>query len=328
MKRILALGVAVVLFGASEARATPSASIKREVPLHVQTVYVKNTPIPNVGINPTGMAFDGLRMWVANYDSNTLQRYDIESNAQIGSAITLASGANPSGVAFDGTNIWVVCENARAYKYNTSGTLLATINLSGAAKGIVFDGDYMWVATAGGSGSLDRIRVSTSAVTTFSTGIMGGASVAFDGRNVWVTNASNGTSKIDGLSGALLFSSNTLIGPSSTAGVAFDGRYIWISGETALKKVDPATNTVIATVTTYADPRGIAFDGRHLWVACWSADTIMIVDVKTNQVYDTIQLATGTHPYNPVFDGAHMWVDAQLDTASPGTIYKFLARYY
>jgi DNA-binding beta-propeller fold protein YncE len=57
------------------------------------------------GKHPTGIAFDGSYMWVTNYASNTLAKYQVSDGKLLG---TFATGSGPTGVAFDGANMWVV----------------------------------------------------------------------------------------------------------------------------------------------------------------------------------------------------------------------------
>ncbi len=61
-----------------------------------------------VGREPTGLAFDGTHVWVANKAGtgvmNTVSRIHATSNAV---TATIGVGREPAGVAFDGTHIWV-----------------------------------------------------------------------------------------------------------------------------------------------------------------------------------------------------------------------------
>lgn len=57
----------------------------------------------NVGTTPTGIAFDGSNIWIANQGMNTVMKL-----SSAGSVIaTFASGVGPVGVAFDGANMWI-----------------------------------------------------------------------------------------------------------------------------------------------------------------------------------------------------------------------------
>jgi len=53
---------------------------------------------------PTGVAFDGANIWVANSGSNNVMKLRASDGVLQG---TFAVGSSPTGVAFDGANIWV-----------------------------------------------------------------------------------------------------------------------------------------------------------------------------------------------------------------------------
>ncbi len=57
-----------------------------------------------VGTSPTGVAFDGASIWVANAASNNVTKLRASDGALLG---TFAVGTAPRGVAFDGGSIWV-----------------------------------------------------------------------------------------------------------------------------------------------------------------------------------------------------------------------------
>jgi hypothetical protein len=53
---------------------------------------------------PTGVAFDGANIWVANSGSNRVTKLRASDGKVLG---TFATGLDPASVAFDGANIWV-----------------------------------------------------------------------------------------------------------------------------------------------------------------------------------------------------------------------------
>lgn len=322
-KLVRPLAAAVVACVALSAHAL-TATIKREVPLLFPGVYLKNTPIP-VAAGAESIAYDGLQVWVANRLAGTVQRFDAVNNTLKGT-ITLSGG--PRKLVFDGTYVWVFTMNdGKAWKYSASGALQGgfPITIPGYYDGgAAFDGDFIWVPTTQNSQEyLTQINVTTRVVTNFPVP-MGLHSVAFDGKDVWVSGG-DGTSKVSGTSGQVLFSDPALAGPDGTNGLAFDGQYMWIASIMALDtvtKVDVTTNQVVATVTTYPGVHTLAFDGTLLWVLCTTSDTIAKIDTRTNLIVGTVQMPTGTMAYDIAFDGTHMWASGQN-----GLIYKFLAHY-
>src|SRR5438105_8010737 len=57
-----------------------------------------------VGFDPTGLAYDGVNVWVVNQSSNNVTKLRASDGANLG---TFAVGNVPLFAAFDGANIWV-----------------------------------------------------------------------------------------------------------------------------------------------------------------------------------------------------------------------------
>jgi YVTN family beta-propeller protein len=69
-------------------------------------------------------------------------------------------------------------------------------------------------------------------------------------------------------------------------------------------KINPLTNTVVATWTGFTAPHGMAFDGTYLWVCNRTANTVFVVNINTGAVVQTITTFGGE---GIAFDGTHMW---------------------
>ena len=105
---------------------------------------------------------------------------------------------------------------------------------------------------------------------------------------------------------------------ASPEGVAFDGTNIWVAnaGLGNVSKINPATNTVIATVPVGTGPEGVAFDGTNIWVTNNGPDTVSKINPGTNTRTD-VPLAFGANPRAVAFDGTSIWVaNAGLNTVS------------
>jgi hypothetical protein len=111
-------------------------------------------------------------------------------------------------------------------------------------------------------------------------------SIVSDGTDVWITQ-------------------------SGTLG--FNGNVITFSGS-SVKKVDPNTGTVLATVPTGYQVSKMAFDGTNIWVLNSSSNTnstagggqVTLINAATATVAATYPI--GTTPNSIVFDGARMWI--------------------
>ena len=63
-----------------------------------------------MGNNPTGLAFDGVNIWVANAGSSDVTRLRAKDGK---GGKPFPVGYNPRGVAFDGAFIWVICQDSK-----------------------------------------------------------------------------------------------------------------------------------------------------------------------------------------------------------------------
>jgi hypothetical protein len=101
--------------------------------------------------------------------------------------------------------------------------------------------------------------------------------VAFDGANIWVTNAPPGVSegavtKLRASDGAVLLTFNAGITPS---GLAFDGANIWVAKSFGVIKLRASDGKMLGTfpVGCLLAPQCMAFDGANIWVADHGSNT-------------------------------------------------------
>ena len=90
--------------------------------------------------------------------------------------------------------------------------------------------------------------------------------VAFDGANIWVTNASSNTIT------KLLASDGHVLGTFPVAQqpmvVAFDGTNIWVVSYSTVTKLRASDGAILETFAVSQRPYAIAFDGANIWVGC------------------------------------------------------------
>jgi hypothetical protein len=139
-----------------------------------------------VGGYPTGIASDGVSIWVATDSDHKLTRIRDSDGVVIG---RYDIGNNPRAIAYDGINIWVV--NVGDYtmqKINTdNGSIMESISIGMGARvegqdSILFTGNAIYITDANGS-----IKVFSSGTLTNSFTIAGDPrGLGFDGANVWV----------------------------------------------------------------------------------------------------------------------------------------------
>jgi outer membrane lipoprotein-sorting protein len=251
-----------------------------------------------VGNSPSGMAFDGANIWVADTGSNTVTKLRASDGTNLGAFLV---GASPYGVAFDGANIWVTSgfsntvTKLRASDGACAGT--CTFGVGVIPYGVAFDGADVWVTNTFGD-SVTKLRASDGACVgscTFSVGVSPHG-VAFDGSNIWVTNAgSNTLTKLRASDGANL---GTLPVGAAPSGVAFDGANIWVSNSSSntVTKLLASDGACVGTCTfsVGSGPNGVAFDGASIWVANSSSNTVTKLRASDGACVGTCTFNVGT----------------------------------
>jgi len=145
------------------------------------------TVASNLGSGPSGIAFDGSRVWTANvFEGVSI----VTPGVSIPWTVTTVTAgfSQPKGALYDGTNIWVTDQNAsRLLKLNSAGGILQTVTVGATPLSPAFDGANIWVPSQVGQ-SVTVVRASTGAVlgTLTGNGLAGPQSAAFDGERVLV----------------------------------------------------------------------------------------------------------------------------------------------
>jgi outer membrane protein assembly factor BamB len=76
------------------------------------------------------------------------------------------------------------------------------------------------------------------------------------------------------------------------AGTAFDGEHLYQIGEDKIRKVDPKTGHVVATLPTPGmtkDNSGLAWEGGTLWVGQYKGRAIHQIDATTGKLLKTLR---------------------------------------
>jgi sugar lactone lactonase YvrE len=160
-----------------------------------QAAGAVTTVASNLGSQAEGIAFDGSRIWTANFTGGSV------SIATPGLSLpwtvtTVTTGfSGPHGILYDGSNVWVTDFLAGTLlKLDGSGAILQTVTVGSEPRFLTFDGTNIWVPNML-SNVVSVVRPSNGAVlaTLSGNGLNTPFSAAFDGQRVLVTN-SNGPS--------------------------------------------------------------------------------------------------------------------------------------
>jgi DNA-binding beta-propeller fold protein YncE len=143
----------------------------------------------NLGNNPTGITFDGARVWTVNDNSVSI----VTPGASIPWTVTTVTvGFSPgmAGAVYDGASVWVTdFDGGKLDKLDANGAILQTVTVQTNPALPVFDGTNIWVPNIA-SNSVSVVRASNGAVLTTLTGngLNAPTAAAFDGQRVLITN--------------------------------------------------------------------------------------------------------------------------------------------
>jgi hypothetical protein len=140
---------------------------------------------------PTGIAFDGARIWTTNEQGSVCI---VTLNPL--SVTTVTAGFNFTyGILYDGANIWVTDSQGGSspgnlFKLDSNGAIIQTVTVGIDPAFPVFDGTNIWVLNDI-SNTVTVVRASTGAVlaTLSGNGLNFPQTAAFDGERILVTNA-------------------------------------------------------------------------------------------------------------------------------------------
>ena len=202
---------------------------------------------PTPGSLPTGAAYDGERLWVADYGTDRLYALDPKSG-EVQREIP-SPGYRPAGLAWDGEFLWNVDrEQRKVFQVDPAdGTILRAVDSPlGRPEGLAWDGEALWV---GDDRSKEIARLDLSDGTAVKTLVAPAKSVnglAFDGTYLWSSDRST------------------------------DELYM----------IDPASGDVLIVAGAPGPHvRGMAWDGEQLWVVDYQNDTVYRVVRQDDELY-------------------------------------------
>lgn len=139
------------------------------------------------------------------------------------------------------------------------------------------------------------------------------AGVTHDGERVWIADMTRGgLVAVDPETGRTV---RRLVDIPAEAGTAFDGSHIYQLTAGRIRKVDPSTGAIMATLDAPAGvPTGLAYAAGALWVGDWTGRSIRKIDPATGRVLKTIRsdrFVTGV-----TWAGGDLWHGTDGDTTS------------
>ena len=191
------------------------------------------TVASNLGNQAFGIAFDGVRIWTADYGIPGAVSI-VTPGASIPWTVTnVTTGfVNPIGALFDGSSVWITDYGAGTLlKLGSAAQVLQTVTLGGFPYTPIFDGSNIWVPNFSPPGSVSVVRASTGAIlaTLTGNGLAGPYTAAFDGQRILVTNQSGSSVSLWKAADFTPLGS-VVVGTSVTPyGACSDGANFWIT---------------------------------------------------------------------------------------------------
>lgn len=184
------------------------------------------------------------------------------------------------------------------------------IKVPGFADFLAVDGDSVWVTNAGKverwsrKGRISSVEMSKPC----------GAMTILDG-SLWVADCKEkAVVRIDTAKAEKIATVATGLASSGELNVVAGAGSIWVASDNKAGKVsriDPATNTVIATITVSPGTWYLAFGFDAVWVVSSESGTIQKIDPATNAVVKTTKL--GKEPAFLTAGEGAVWVQEQGD---------------
>jgi hypothetical protein len=148
------------------------------------------TVAANLGNNPGGIAFDGGRIWTANFGPGSVSIVTPGSSLPWTVTTVTTGFSTLNGALYDGLNVWVTDYGAGSLlKLDGSGAVVQTVKLGPTPFFPIFDGTNIWVPN-NGPAFVSVVRASDGAVvaTLTGNGLLSPNAAAFDGQRVLITN--------------------------------------------------------------------------------------------------------------------------------------------
>jgi streptogramin lyase len=238
----LAIAVSTLLIVAV---ALPYAAFSGDEPAKPGDVLLK---FPAPGTSPSGLAWDGTHLWLADDGTDTIYKLD-SSNGSVLSSFK-SPGSEPRGLVWNGTHLWHA-DNATRKLHQLDGATGAVLSAmdepATPAKarlpelgGLTWDGRHLWCGTIDGwSSRMNEMDPNDGSTKRFFFTKGYPRALATDGTFIW--NATDNDGRRIGIVYKYKLSDGLFVSQFDTpgfypTGLAFDGHCLWL--------VDRETKTI------------------------------------------------------------------------------------
>ena len=256
-----------------------------------------------VGTDPTGVAYGGGMLWVANHNDATVYAVDPASREVVQ---RIQVGGFPEALTTTAHDVWVTnSETGTVSRINIAARrLVDTIAVGTRPDAIASGTSGVWVANTGAN-TIERIDPDSGRAGKLIDVGDGPDAIAVDGTTIWVANGRDGTlSRIDSRTGAAVAAPLPVgSGPRS---IVMNSQTIWIANEFSrnVTRIDRHTGRT-HTIAVGDGPQSIASVGSTLWVSNRFDGTLSRIDERTERV---TTVPVGSSPRGLAVVDNHVWV--------------------
>ena len=273
------------------------------------------------GAGPGYCAADGKHVWVANWFGGSVTQLEARTGKIVGTWTGAPSGL---GILAAAGRVFVVANTNPGQLYVLDPTLpagpmtAATSGFGNSPVLLAWDGARLWAVNSGASGGVTIITVQPTLpypTTTVTAGLGALAGIAYDGKNIWVADASaNAIHKLDA-AGSILQTVALGIPPTH---LTYDGANLWVTSFSpnpngSLVVVQASSGSIVATIAGDASngikgPQKPAFDGERIVVPNYYANAATVFKAADLSVMAQTSLGAGAGPSGACSDGIDLWI--------------------
>jgi YVTN family beta-propeller protein len=297
-----------------------------------------------VGASPTRLALTGDSAWVVNTEDDTLSRIDIAKRV-VRRTIPLPGSPSGVAADDLGTwVVYLRSSSGSQYGAGAAGAAFVDPRFDDLKRTVALNRlfDYEDAVTLGAgavwsvdSGTVTRLDPESGHIQAqisiggapSSSGVSTVGGIAVGENAVWAI-ASGGIARIDPATNRVVatipISQGAAANSPSPTAVAVGPKAVWVTSrfvviDTAaahnstpkprpgiLSRIDPATNSIVATIPVGLDPFGVTVGKDAVWVANRTGFTISRIDPETNGVVATIPV--GNRPSGIAADDDAVWI--------------------
>lgn len=183
--------------------------------------------IKTPGPCPTGLAFDGQNLWLADNFTDKIYKINPESGKILKSFDS--PGHHPEGLAWDGNCLWHIDSGERlVYRLDPeSGRAISILESNSSnPRDLAYDGKYIWIIDHRNDILLKVSPEDGMMVQSFPSPAREPAGLTFDGKYLWVTDRSEDRIYLVNPSDGLCLSSLRAYGPFAY-GLAWGNDVLW-----------------------------------------------------------------------------------------------------